>query len=527
MGLAYLAVGIPLMIQCINQLDSDGVSYLLLAEHCAKGQWAAGVSGHWSPLLPWLTSLLMRLGISPPAAARTILLLSGLGWAVAALLLFDRLGLHAASKWAATLIVAMFGLGHSVELLSPDLLVAAILSVYLWQSLDDGLVHHTGAPFKCGLVAGIAYLAKAYAFPFFVLHFSVLAVVYARRSGPGATGRALRTIALGLGGAAVFVLPWATILSAKYGRPTINTAGTLSYAVFGPTLKGEFPVVRGLHWPREGRLNPGEAPNDGTFSYPGWSPFADLASFKYQLSLIYANLKFFRRFIGAVAHWGILIGVVFYTLLVILSGRHRAAGSLSWAVWTVVAYASGYLLIIMLGRYCWVLEPVLVAMAFLLLELLVFRNGAQAGKLLQRLSVDMRAYPAVLLLTTVFMINPVVSIYHHFTDPPNRDDVYVARQLSSLPLDQPMAANDWFRGLYVSYRLRMKYLGRPASDSPRSVAKELRKAQVGTFLIWGDTSLAEGLDNESDMYRITTLEIPREISGEKVIVFDVTPAGDR
>ena len=246
MAALYLAVGIPLAARCVNQLNPDGVSYLLLAEHYARGQLSAAVVGVWSPMLPWLVSLLLRMEIPALPAARGILLLSGLGLTLAAWLLFGRLGLSRPLRWAASAAIAVMALDHSVVLLTPDLLVAAILTVYLWQSLDTNVVDRPIAACKCGLVAGVAYLAKAYAFPFFVLHFSVLAVIYSRRAGAGATRRALRTIAAALAGAAVFVLPWGTVISVKYGHPTISSAGALNHALVGPVLAGRQPLVRGL-----------------------------------------------------------------------------------------------------------------------------------------------------------------------------------------------------------------------------------------------------------------------------------------
>ncbi len=524
----YLAVGIPLAARCVNQLNTDGVLYLLLAEHWAKGEWGAALGGHWSPLLPWLISLPLRVGISPFVAARGILLLSGLGLTFVAWSLFGRLGLSRPLRWAATLAVAAMALDRSVILLTPDLLVAAILSVYFWQSLDTSLVERRGAAFKCGLVAGLAYLAKAYAFPFFVLHFSVLAVVYSRRAGPGAGGRAVRTIALGLAGAAVFVLPWATAISVKYGYPTISTASAGAWSYAGPVHRLDPPALRGLAQPQGKRLNTLEDPLNQTFSYSYWSSFADLASFKHYLRKIDKNLTAFRRFVGHVAHWGIMSGVLFCALLLAIArstGRNWAR-PVRWAIWTTIAYASGYILLHAIPRYFMPLEPVLVGTAFLLLQVLVL--GAERQRITARGARQglNRAYLAIALLTVVFLINPVAGIRWHFIHPPDWGNAYVAKKLSSLPLRPPLAASEWFYGLYVSYRLRMKYLGRPASDSPAQIARELRDAGAGTFLVWGDSALAQALDQQPGMQLLATVTVPPEIRPGEVVVFDVLPAED-
>ena len=85
----------------------------------------------------------------------------------------------------------------------------------------------------------------------------------------------------------------------------------------------------------------------------------------------------------------------------------------------------------------------------------------------------------------------------------------------------------WHYGLYVSYRLRMKYLGRPASDSPQEMAEELRSAGVGTFLVWADSALAQALDQQPGMRRVATIPLPPRVQRGEVVVFDVTSPEDR
>ena len=521
----YLAVGIPLGARCVNQLNPDGVSYLLLAEHYAKGEWGAAVVGHWSPLLPWLISLLLRMGIAPLVAARSILLLSGLGLTLAAWLLFGRLGLSRLLRCAATAAIAVMALDYSVALLTPDLLVAALLAVYFWQSLDAGIVERPSAAFKCGLVAGVAYLAKAYAFPFFILHFSVLAVVYSRRAGPGVSVRALRTIGLGLAGAAVFVLPWATAISVKYGFPAITTAPRLRSEI-GPDGQSQLAHLVRLYHPRAERLNAWEDPYDGTILYPAGLLISDLTSLKRHIQKINGNLKSFRAFVGQMAGWGIMSIVLVCVLLLVVSRRGEEVMPLSWAVWTVIAYASGYIIFHAIPRYFIPLAPVLVAMAFLLLQVLVAgpaQQGASAG---MRRSRRRRAYLAAALLAVPFLMRPAANIRWHFVQPPEWGDAYVAQRLSSLSVRSPLAASEWYYGLYVSYRLRMKYLGRPASEAPDEMVAELQAAGVATFLVWDDAALAEALDQQAGLRRMATISLPPPLESREVIVFDVLAQRD-
>jgi len=517
----YLVVGVPLAARCLNQLNPDSVSYLLLAEHWARGEWGAGIVGHWSPLLPGLISLLLRVGVSPLVAARAILLLSGLGLSFGTWCLLGRLGLSRPFRWAGTLAFAIMALERGTNILTPDILVAVVLSVYFWQTLDSSLVQRSGTAFKCGLVAGIAYLAKAYALPFFLLHFSVLAVIYSRRAGPGATRRALRTFALGLAGAAIFVLPWATAISVKYGYPTITTASAIG-AEITPEGEKRLPQLCRLYHPQEGRLNAWEDPFDGTVSYPARNPIVRRDSFKHHLRKIDSNLTRFRHFVGYAAHWDILSGMLFFALLVVIAGRapRPATTSLQWIIWTVAAYASGYVVFHALPRYFLPLEPILLALAFLLLQMLITSGGEHDISGGKRFLFRRRGCLAGVILAAVFMINPLAYVSSRFLDPPEFAEARVAEQLRSLPLHSPMAASKWNSGVYVSYHLRMKYLGRPASTSPTAMTKELQEAGVGTFLVWEDAVLAQALDRQPRMHRLATVPLA---DGE-VAVFEVVAA---
>ncbi len=518
----YLAVGVPLAARCLNQLNPDGVSYLLLAEHWAKGEWGTAIVGHWSPLLPWLISLLLRVGISPLVAARTILLLSGLGLSFGTWYLLGRLGLSRPFRWAATLAFAIMALERSTNILTPDILVAAILCVYFWQTLDRGLAKSPNAAFRCGLVAGLAYLAKAYAFPFFLLHFSVLTVIYSRRAGPDATRRALRTFALGLGGAAIFVLPWATAISVKYGYSTITTASAIR-AEITPDGEKRLPQLCRLYHPQEGRLNAWEDPFDGTVSYPKANALADGGSVRLRLEKIDQNLTQFRRFVGYAAHWDTLSGLLFCALLVVIAGR--AAGptttSLQWIIWTVAAYASGYIVFHALPRYFLPVEPILLGLAFLLLQMLTTNHGEHNIARGKRPLLHRRACLAGVILAAVFTINPVAYISSRLLHPPEFAEARVAEQLFSWPLRSPLAASKWDSGLCVSYYLRMKYLGPPASESPAGIARELHDAGAGTFLVWEDAALAKALDRQPGMRRVGRITIPAKTGPGKVVVFNV------
>ena len=524
LAVVYLAIGIPMAYRCVNQINPDGVAYLRLARYYAEGRLDMAIEGHCSPLLSWLIAPLVRVGMPPMAAARGILLLAGLGLTLAAWLLLLRVGLSGPFRWAATICIAAMALYHSIYVLTPDLLVAAILTIYFWLSLNPSVVDQPRAAFKCGLVAGLAYLAKTYALPFFVLHFCVLMIVYARKQDRHKGLRALRAISIGLAGAAVLALPWVTIISVKYGRPTISTIGAKTYSRLRPPHL-TWQVLRGLRTTQAKRL---DASQKGPVPVSSWNPLANMASFKHQLHLVSTNLRYFHRCVRATARGSILPGMLFCVLLLALLATRRRDKifPMRWGMWTVAAYTSGYIVVYgQDGRYYWPLEPVLVGLAFLLLQVLVSGPDVQRTDAPEpRGAGRTKATIAAGLLAVTFIIPPALGLRDHWITPPGIAERYVAERLAPLPLRPPLAANNWYYGLYISYYLQMKYLGQPASDEPQALAEELRSAGVGTFLVCGDTTLANALEDQPGLSRRATISLPPNLSPREVIVFTVAGA---
>jgi hypothetical protein len=69
---------------------------------------------------------------------------------------------------------------------TPDLLVAVILTIYIGVVIGKDYPRSLWQGAACGLLGALAYLAKAYAFPFFVAHFvAVSGYLFVRRRSSG------------------------------------------------------------------------------------------------------------------------------------------------------------------------------------------------------------------------------------------------------------------------------------------------------------------------------------------------------
>jgi hypothetical protein len=241
-----------------HNVRSDGISYLDIASQCAQGNWHSLVNAYWSPLYPFLLSLVFRVLRPSPYWESTVAHFANFGIFILSFVCFEVFlkelirSLHKGSgpttegeampEWALWLLGDSLFIWSTLlfihlERVQPDLCVgamvylAAALLLRVWTG-DSAWITYAGL----GAILGLAYLAKAVMFPlaFVFLGCGLLASRPFRRTIP-------RT-ALAL---AVFILvggPFISALSKQKGRATYGDVGKIAYAEL---VDG---VTRYMHW---------------------------------------------------------------------------------------------------------------------------------------------------------------------------------------------------------------------------------------------------------------------------------------
>ncbi|MFM7292255.1 MAG: glycosyltransferase family 39 protein, partial [Planctomycetia bacterium] len=171
---AYLAACAVTLPWFLRRVGPDAVSYISVAMKYRDGHFADAVNGFWSPLFSWLLAPVVRLGPPPETIARCLQVLIGVGALAAIWWLCRRLELPMTIARFVTLGCVPAVVMQAVSETTPDLLVAALLTVYIGIVVAEGYPRSNGEAAAAGAVGGLAYLAKAYAFPFVLLHFSAL-----------------------------------------------------------------------------------------------------------------------------------------------------------------------------------------------------------------------------------------------------------------------------------------------------------------------------------------------------------------
>jgi hypothetical protein len=230
-----------------NTMNSDGISYLEIGRAGICG-WHGFVNGYWSPLYPFLLSLMLRwFQPSPfwefPATHFLNLAIYLAGYACFELLVREFLASREISQasdgkkylfsgaelnFSATVFYVWASrYWAGTALVTPDLLVAAIFCVGTAMLVCIRRGKGNWLTFALlGLILGFGYLAKA---PMFLLGFVFVFAAY----------RLVRSVPEGLmraGVALVFFLiiaaPYVTALSRSKHRFTFSDSGVINYAEY-------------------------------------------------------------------------------------------------------------------------------------------------------------------------------------------------------------------------------------------------------------------------------------------------------
>lgn len=476
----------------LEAINTDGVSYILLAKHYANREWGLAVSGHWSPMLSWLLIPFIRLGVDPLHAARVLVSCLGVGFVVGVWMLSGRFALSPPSRALATVSAAVMSAIFSIAVITPDLLVSSLLAFYFFLTLAPDFGRSARHGFACGVLGGLGYLTKAYAGPFFLAHFTLIsfwtASVEPRRIPHS---RWLGPWAWGLAGFLLISAPWIGIISYKVGYPTISTAAGFNRTIVapegGPEImgRGAYRLWLGSAELPPGRLNLWEDPS--VLRLPQWSPFESWGNFRHQLAEILHSGRDILHNLWELDFLKLgLWGTAFAMMWVVRNrGETGPLRIYRWAVFTVGLYCSGYLLVYSDDiRYFWPIFSILLILAF---------DGADRLHAFVR-SEPTRFGPALRTVVTVAVL--VVPVFSFVFPPlrgfvdwesiPPRMSAYrtVSLDLAKRGLRGPVSSNDWFGGFRLSYHLDLPYVGPPLTLG-EGLENQLRSADVRTFFIWG------------------------------------------
>jgi hypothetical protein len=514
----YVTIAVLGGLRNCDRIYPDTICYLRQAQYLVEGRVLFSVSAYWSPIFSWCLAPLLWIGMDGLHAVRIVLAAWGAVLVVGAVLLTRRLPVGPKPlALACLLLVAVWVAAMSALLATPDVIVSACLLLYFYCVTSPRLLTDRRVALVSGALGGLSYLAKSYAFPFFLIHF-VFSVFLAGARGPVAPEPGAprhRTVArpmlrawlIGMIGFLVVSAPWIALISWKHGSLTFSTAGLINHQVLAPPYvlpeqargRGPWPEDWRLWRPPPGRLLAWETPE--ALPWPSWSPFADLRSLKHQLAHIARNANRLRRILVGADPVGLtLLALLSAPLLALLAPSRESSYRPRWVFGTVVLYASGYLLVFMLPRH---VEPLLWPIGCIWCFHLLAGLRGWLGVHFSSVSSLRRKF-AWGLLACLTVLSFSIAVGRKATDSigPAADEHHVYRRaasdLKAAGCQGPVATTHRTGGLYVAYHMGEIFLGRQRARNWQDCRPEVSAYGVRTYLVWSGEEPAPPLDGDGE-----------------------------
>ena len=519
-ALVYIVAGLALLPHFQYFAFKDEINYITIAEKFAVGDLSTAPNAYWPPLLPILIAGLISIGVPSEAAAKIMSLIVGILVLYAVRCLAGKFELNQLLRNLLLFSIIPFLLYGALIFVTPDLLVAGLLSYYLSILLHPNYSARPLLGVLCGCFGAAAFLAKSYVLQFFVVHLT-LVTVFLGVFQPNWPKRKLlvKNFSLAVSVFAVVAAIWVYLLYQKYHVVTLGVTGRYNYLVIGPGEMPGDPVSNiqanpinyiGLTPPADSRsISIWEEPYYLCAYLNAWSPFESKEAFQHTIRAIKTHVRvtieFLFRF--SVLTFPILAAALLLCFARRTPERRRlllVIMSLSLAV-----YPAGYILMHAEERYLWPMALWFLVLGSVLLHLCWYS-----------VFLATRARKAVILtvFSCSFILYPVQELIRRADT--GRNLYEISLLLRDLPLHgSAIASNtDYGAGVVLAYRIGAKYHGTPTPKSSKEqIVEQLRKSRVGYYLHWGAPVEIAGLRSLKRVAfgdrQVTVFEVLRPSTG--------------
>ena len=461
-------------------VDPDGTAYLTIAERYARGEYLQAINGYWSPWSCWLTALLIKQGQAPIPASVAINTLGATGFLYISQSFFLKFAMRRDVQWMLLGALGIF-LCYAIFAQSfDDLWECFFLLTTLRLILADDYANKPALWIASGAIGALAYFAKAYSFPFFILN-----TVCCTYAVAGNRGQWIRAVLTAVTMMLVLSLPWIYALHSKYGIWTTSTAGQLNtswYLVGHPYWKDDIGAL----------LPPAYSDSPYYWEDPymsnGYAPhmWSSLHLFGLQFLRIGMNII---KFLVSLVQLSYFLPVV--VLIVVRSIAKRRYYQYPIALQVVaisfLLFPLGYVPINFESRYIWYMLPLgmVLANAIIANNKTISARGLKENTAWLALAASVVIYPGIQLLK---MHNIGKDEYALSQDLAKETGVGTTFTSNAKPGQQMQAA------ARTAYFAQMHYYTNsyPDRTSDAEVLKEMRRYRINYYFYYyrpgGDTT---------------------------------------
>ena len=378
-----------------NYIDPDGTAYLTISKRYAVGDIQRAVNGYWSPLSCWLTAMLIKCGLAAIPASIIVNTIGATGFLFISQSFFLRFNLLSVLQWMFNVTLALFLCFAIFWQSFDDLWECFFLLAALRLMLDISFINRPLEWIMLGVIGTLAYFAKSYSFPFFIVN-TIVCVYFIVKGDKKKWSQISFAAILAM---VVCSLPWIIALHNKYGIWTTSTAGTLNlswYLVGHPHWKAGIELI----------LPPTYTDSPSYWEDPyfinGDTPHFWNSAHLFGLQILRVGLNVWK-FVDSNIQLSVFFPFIF--IIAILSLFHKKVKNFFSSdarvmIISFLIFPLAYFLINFESRYLWYMVPLAMVMAGILLQGLFHR----------------KEYALYILFTVSFLFYPIWGMYKMYDE---------------------------------------------------------------------------------------------------------------
>ena len=367
----------------------------------------------------------------------------------------------------------------SLTIAGADLLLTCLLVFYLYKIFDPNYIKDISNAFVTGIIGGMLYLSKAYAFPFFIVHFSFINIIIYYNAKHNERKNGLRNFVVGIFIFLTISGPWIYLISEKYDKITFSTAGEFNYKFKNPKSKfswSDFQIP-----PNDTALHGWEDPS--YFDMGEWRFHPE-----YFLKNIYSNILATQDILCNFSFFSSAILIIYFVTLLIPSRKSGIKSMLKILLpfITVILFCAGYCLIFASIRFLWIVYILLILMGFSILEKVI--NHYKFGRA--------KKYLLLIIISVSFLILPRWELDKDRLTGKGRYVYELSCKLEDSNIKGKIASNkDWNKtinlALYMSQKNpNIKYFGVPKNLT------DLKIYNIDYYFVWKEKKNARDFTTE-------------------------------
>ena len=487
-------LGVALLPLYRYQINQDAITYISIAKKYAQADWYNAINGHAYPLLSWIMAPFLMSGIDPLLISKIVCLIIGIATIIAMGALCVQLGFNRQRTLLCQFCSLPAILYFAYTVITPDLLLGAILLVYHRCALAPAYSRKVRYGIMCGIAGGFAYLTKSYCLLFFLFHFPLLNCWYYFKNNGAERKKIIFGFLSGMAFFLIICVGWSNAISTKYGTTTSSNQGSVILSAISP-----YPWAGPDHLiepPNSTAVSIWEDPHEA-FTQRHWSPFLSRADFKYWLHFIVRNLR--------VSAWTFFIfSPIGFCICLWYGGdimrRRYLSGSDQIAVYiagTCAVYVGGYCLLISEERYLWPLF-----FLFIILSMLGFTQLIEKKYFKHRTPLTC----ALLIFCLSFAVMPAGMLYKNVNT--GQEHALLGQKLHDViaPGSKLVFDTKWYESLFLTFHLQSQIYGTADNIPTTKLGDELQRCAIDYFILWQHSPDEYPFLNKASEIRVNGLQ---------------------